>query len=227
MTIHYHGTPISPRSVLQDLAGRHFCVSFADSRDTRWCHDHGQGVMLDNGAFSVWRRGMVPDWTAYYVWTEEWLAYPTTWAVIPDTIDGSESENDALIALWPHGDSGTPVWHLHESIDRLKALCDGWARVCLGSSGEYGLVGSPQWHGRITEAMNEICKSGRVPRWLHMLRGMAAARWGYPFASVDSTDIARNHHLQQNSARRMADLWDSVQCSPLWVKREVQERLFA
>lgn len=24
--------------------------------------------------------------------------------------------------------------------------------------------------------------------WMHMLRGMQAVDWGYPFASVDSTD---------------------------------------
>jgi hypothetical protein len=29
VTLHYHGTPITPRPVLQSLAGRHFCVSFA------------------------------------------------------------------------------------------------------------------------------------------------------------------------------------------------------
>jgi hypothetical protein len=48
-----------------------------------------------------------------------------------------------------------------------------------------------------------------------MLRGMATTRWGYPFASVDSTDIARNHN-RGVPVRQMADQWDSVQCSPYW-----------
>lgn len=49
MTIHYHGTPITPRAVLDTLAGRHFCVSFAAPADVKHCHAIGQSVMLDNG----------------------------------------------------------------------------------------------------------------------------------------------------------------------------------
>ena len=54
--IHYHGTPISPRSELIKMAGKHFCVSFEDHRDTDWCVNHGQSVMLDNGAFSAFTK---------------------------------------------------------------------------------------------------------------------------------------------------------------------------
>jgi hypothetical protein len=43
------------------------------------------------------------------------------------------------------------------------------------------------------QAMNAVCGSGPVPVWLHMLRGMALSGSEYPFASVDSTDIAQNH----------------------------------
>jgi hypothetical protein len=110
---------------------------------------------------------------------------------------------------------------MHESIDRLKSLCDAWERVCIGSSSEYAEVGADKWHRRMTEAMNAICKTGRVPAWLHMLRGMAAAQWGYPFASVDSTDIARNHNRGVPPAR-MADRWDAVQCAPFWQQTAVQ-----
>lgn len=165
------------------------------------------------------------DWFDYYEWSDKWLAYQTTWAVIPDVIMGDDESNDALIKQWPHGQRGAPVWHMHESIDRLKRLCDEWQRVCIGSSAEYKTVGSSQWHGRMCEAMNAICSTGRVPTWLHMLRGMAAAQWGYPFASVDSTDIARNHHRPQNDARRMADIWDAIQCSPYWEQVPAQADL--
>ena len=37
---------------------------------------------------SVWRAGKIADWPAYYAWCERWLDYRTTWAVIPDVIDG-------------------------------------------------------------------------------------------------------------------------------------------
>jgi hypothetical protein len=216
MTIHYHGTPISPRTVLQQLGGRFFCVSHWRPDDVEWCHKHGQGVMLDNGAFSAWRTGKaIEDWRPFYEWAEQWLAYRTSWAVMPDVIEGDEADNDALIAQWPHGNRGAPVWHMHESIDRLARLCDEWERVCIGSSAAYAVVGADIWHGRMTEAMNAICKSGRVPTWLHMLRGMAAAQWGYPFSSVDSTDIARNHN-RGKPVRDMVDRWDSIQCAPFW-----------
>jgi hypothetical protein len=72
------------------------------------------------------------------------------------------------------------------------------------------------------EAMNAICKDGVVPVWIHMLRGMAASRFGYPFASVDSTDIARNHHVN-NNALQMAQIWDSVQCKPRWNAIPIQQ----
>ncbi len=230
MTKHYHGAPITPRAVIEELKGRSFCNSFWRPDNVEWCHLHGQGNMLDNGAFSAWmeamRKGEQPviDWQAFYGWCDKWLAYPTTWAVIPDVIMGSAEENDALITQWPHGQRGAPVWHMHEPIERLKRLCDGWERVCIGSSAEYRIVGSDNWHHRMTEAMNAICQTGRVPTWLHMLRGMNAARWGYPFASVDSTDIARNHN-RKNNAREMADRWDAIQCSPFWEKQYVQANL--
>src|SRR5581483_10759146 len=101
---------------LYDLAGRNFCVSFADTRDIEACHRIGQSVMLDNGAYSFWTSERAPDWDEYMTWAEGWLDYPTTWAVIPDAIDGGEDENDALLVKWFQRGlpKGAPVWHLHE-----------------------------------------------------------------------------------------------------------------
>lgn len=227
MTIHYHGTPITPRKVLETLAGRSFCVSFAEPRDVEWCHRHGQSVMLDNGAFSFWKSGKATDWTAYYIWCEQWLRYQTTWAVIPDVIDGTDRENDRLIRDWPHGQRGAPVWHMHEPIDRLERLCSEWSRVCIGSSGEYATVGDARWASRMDAAMNAICVDGHPPVWLHMLRGMQCSRWRWPFASVDSTDIARNHARGGESrTREMADRWDVLQCPATWERAPIQQSLF-
>ena len=44
----------------------------------------------------------------------------------------------------------------------------------------------------------------------------------YPFASLDSTDIARNHNLPHNNAAAMAKRWDSQQCVARWYRRAVQ-----
>jgi hypothetical protein len=56
----------------------------------------------------------------------------------------------------------------------------------------------------------------RLP-WVHMLRGMQLVKYHWPFASVDSTDVARNHHLPQNSAFKMVRRWDAMQCPAKWI----------
>ena len=161
----------------------------------RLCHQIGQSVMLDNGAFSVWKSQKATNWPKFYDWCDEWLHYPTTWAVIPDVIDAPSQEQDALLNEWPHGDRGAPVWHMDEPIYRLLRLCDEWPRVCIGSTAEYAAVLSPAWQRRMDEAFDEVSARHRRLPWLHMLRGMQLSLKHWPFASVDSTDIAQNHHL--------------------------------
>ncbi len=223
--IHYHGTPITPRERLYELAGRHFCVSYAEPRDVHVCHQIGQSVMLDNGAFSFWRSGKPVDWRGYIEWAEPWLDYPTTWCVIPDVIEGDEDANDRLLTYWftQRLPKGAPVWHLHESLERLRRLAHGYERVCFGSSAEYATIGTDSWHRRVSEAFDTVADlSGRVP-WVHMLRGMAVG-CDYPFASVDSTDIARNHN-RNNTPRLMADRWDGTNPSPYFIRVGTQQSL--
>lgn len=216
MTIHYHGTPITPITALYELAGRCFCVSFAARHDVSRCHAIGQSVMLDNGAFSQWKQGKPTNWPAFYVWAEEWLAYPTTWAVIPDQIDAGSEAQDDLLKQWPFGLKGAPVWHMDEPVDRFVRLCDAWPRVCIGSTSVYAQVLSEPWQRRMDDAFDAIAKRHHFLPQVHMLRGMACSGKRWPFASVDSTDIARNHHLDRNSPRKMADRWDAVQCPSSW-----------
>lgn len=220
MTMHYHGTPITPRSRLLELAGRSFCVSFARPDDVEVCHEIGQSVMLDNGAFSIWRKGGELDVEAYARWVRPWLEHWTTWCVIPDVIDGTERENDLLLARWFQlrlpWDQCAPVWHMHESLERLVRLCRGYSRVCIGSSGAYATVGDDRWHRRMSEAMDALCGDGPAPCWLHMLRGMSQAAGPYPFASLDSTDVAQNHSRAGNTPTGMAQRWDSMQCTKAW-----------
>lgn len=215
MTLHYHGTPVTPRSSLYELAGRNFCVSFAAPRDVEVCHQIGQSVMLDNGAFSFWRGGRELDWPGYYEWAGPWLDFQTTWAVIPDVIDGSEEDNDRLLVHWFQARmrKGAPVWHLHESLERLRRLAHGYERICFGSSGSYRDVGTAGWHRRVSDAFDVIAD---CDVWVHMLRGMSQSGGPYPFASVDSTDVAQNHHLPHKSPRLIADRWDGLQCPARW-----------
>ncbi len=220
--IHYHGTPITPISALLELHGRHFCVSHAAPQDVERCHHIGQSVMLDNGAFSAWKTGKAVNWAGYYQWTDRWLDCPTTWAVIPDVITGSEDDQDNLISQWPHGQRGVPVWHMHESLDRLVRLTHEWPKVCVGSSAQYAKVLSPVWVSRMDAAWNTLSQHHRRPPPVHMLRGMACSGREWPFASVDSTDIARNHHLAHKSPKKMAERWDGVQCPHKWVQTPEQ-----
>lgn len=231
MILHYHGTPITPRAKLLELAGRSFCVSYADPRDVEVCHEIGQSVMLDNGAFSFWRDKARPQppWADYYEWCERWLDRFTTWAVIPDVIDGDEAANDALVADWPFGTRGAPVWHMHESIERLDRLVEDWPLVCLGSSGRYAVLQTPVWRARLAEAMDVACAADGRPRTrLHMLRGLALSGGPYPFFSADSSSIARNHAGNRTRGtapkrpRAMADAIDARQPAPRWHRSPVQ-----
>lgn len=228
MTIHYHGTPITPqRLLIEDMAGAHFCVSYAAPTQVLLCHQVGQGVMLDNGAFSVWKRGLEPDWAGYHDWCDRWLDYPTTWAVIPDVIVGDEDDNRRLMNQWPHGKRGAPVWHMHESFRRLIALLDLYPRVCIGSSAEFAVVMSDPWQRRMDAAWREIGIIFKRTPNIHMLRGLQLIAQRWPFASVDSTDIARNHNRDGNTAAKMRARWDAGQCPPRFVCRGEQMELVA
>lgn len=221
MTMHYHGTPITPLGALYQLSGRCFCVSHIRPEDVRRCHDIGQSVMLDNGAFSKWKSGKATDWPAYYDWCDRWLDYPMTWAVPPDVIDAPSQEQDALLNEWPHGKrQAGPVWHMDEPTYRLCRLVDdGWSRICIGSTAEYAVVLSEAWERRMDETWDQLSQTfGRTPP-IHMLRGMQCSGLRWPFASVDSTDVAQNHNRPQNTPRAMVDRWDAKQCPGKWVPR--------
>ena len=58
-----------------------------------------------------------------------------------------------------------------------------------------------------------------------MLRGMQLSGKHWPFASVDSTDVAQNHNRNQNTAIQMANRWDAMQTPPNWQIRPQQEIL--
>lgn len=223
--IHYHGTPITPIAALFEMNGRHFCVSHAAPSDVERCHQIGQSVMLDNGAFSKWKSGKKTNWPKYYDWCDKYLDYPTTWAVIPDVVEADDVVQDELIRQWPHGQKGAPVWHMHEPIDRLVRLTSEWQKVCIGSSSQYSVVMSELWCMRMDAAWNEMAKRHKRTPWIHMLRGLACSGKRWPFASVDSTDIARNHHLPGKTPRAMAEKWDGQQCPSTWIIQPEQMEL--
>ena len=180
--------------------------------------------MLDNGAFSAWRIGKPTNWPGYYDFCDRWLEYPTTWAVIPDVIDAPSQEQDGLLNEWPFGFRGAPVWHLDEPVVRLLRLAEKWPRICFGSTAQYSKVGSPVWVRKVDEAFEALSSRHRHLPWVHMLRGMQCCEWQFPFASVDSTDVAQNHS-KRGPARMMADKWDAQQCPGTYAKQPIQMML--
>lgn len=178
------------------FSGRHAMVSFAHPDQVYTAAEICQSVVLDNGAFSAWSSGAKLDIEGFFIWAEMWLRHPAVeWALIPDVIDGDEVDNDALLHLAPFNRRGyVPVWHLHESLERLDRLVGEWPRVALGSSGEYKDPGSQRWWSRMAEAMGVACDANGMPRTkLHGLRMLDPVIFSHlPLASADSCNVARN-----------------------------------
>lgn len=237
MTVCYIGTPVTPNSELLTLAGRHFCLSYFNRAKFSLPVMEGiaSGLMLDNGAFSAWRAGIEftdEYWDGYHAWVDPLLDRPTTWAVIPDAILMGSQEQDRLVRRWPHGNKGAPVFHLYEDfiqpVSRLLRLLDEWPRVCIGWAHppKTHPITGPAFGRAMDGVWNEIAKRhARTPN-VHMFRGTQLTQHRWPFASVDSTDIATNHHRPGNTARAMADRWDAAQCPARWEYRHAPADLF-
>ena len=182
------------------FVARHAMVSFEHPGQMAIAAEICQSVVMDNGAFSAWRQGKLYDFDGYGAWVELWHRHPAVeWHVIPDVIDGSEEQNDAMLKGWPFPKaSSVPVWHMHESLDRLKRLM-AWPRVALGSSGDFATVGTDRWWGRMCEAMAVLCDEGGRPRVkLHGLRMLDPGVFSkLPLASADSCNVARNVGIDQ------------------------------
>ena len=238
--IHYHGTPIggTRQDAARFLAGRHALVPFPRKDDLGIVADVCKSFVFDNGAFSVWKRGEVLDVDGYTRWTDDWHKHPGfAWALIPDVIDGDEDANDLLLEQWPSHLDGVPVWHLHESLDRLQRLATDWRMVALGSSGQWASPGTDQWWKRMGAALDAICdEQGRPACKLHGLRMLDPAVFTMlPLASADSTNAAVNGgsisrfgmYTPPTASQRanvIADRIESHNSSPVWV-RETQIEL--
>lgn len=196
MALHYHGLPITPASRLDELAGKHVCISYATARPSniKWAMANAQSIMWDNGAFTFFRQGGRLNVPAFYRWLNRKLGHPN-WAVVPDVIDGSVEEQRELIATWPFDKTlGAPVWHLGLPFDYLLELADNWPRICFGSSGEYWKIGSPAWEQRMDEAFDELARRRRALPWVHGLRMLSKLGDRWPLASADSVNVTRNRH---------------------------------
>lgn len=219
----YHGLPITPNAVLDMLGRRCYCVSYHRPDQIAQAAQIALRLMIDNGAFSAWKQGLVLNaayWREFYEFVAYWLerAPEGSSFVIPDVIDAGTQEQDALLRECPAGLLlyGWPVWHMDEPIYRLLALGGRFGRVCIGSTAEYRMVGSVDWRARMDEVFNALSSSfGTLPE-IHMLRGLQCflPSYDYPFARADSTDIGRNHNRMKRLGERR--MWGIVQKTNRW-----------
>lgn len=246
--LHYHGTPCGAtrEDVARFLSGRHALIPWVRPEDIGTAAEVCQSFCLDNGAFTAWKSGNpITDWSEYFRWCIEWLQHPgCDFAIIPDVIDGTEADNDLLLGKW-HAKvkgslqfMGAPVWHFHESFERLDRLCRHYHRICLGSSGEWPTPGTPSWWGRAAEAMTVCCDDkGRPRAKLHGLRMLDPAIFHrLPLASADSTNAVRNSsnysrfgmYCPPNASTRMSIIAERIeqhQSAAVWVAMSDQPTL--
>lgn len=207
LTIHYHGGPmwgnvdIGEGKVIWcgDVLYRDSCalVSYARPEQLRKVASLSKSLVLDNGAFTFYMRGVVADaahWSGYYALVMAWLSR-IDWFIIPDVIGGGEEENDELLSRVPLNlvSKGVPVWHSNESLGRLGRLADKYERVAIGLCKE----DKPATSKRATKILDNVFNYlflvndyNTKVHGLAMLDGRVIGR--YPFATADSSFVATN-----------------------------------
>lgn len=204
MTTHYHGGPLWGGDELLKALYRDSgaLVSYARPDQIKKIAAIKCKLVLDNGAFSTWRNGgndndlawWIKHWEGYYDFVGEWFSR-IEWFIIPDVIEGTEQENDALIEQVPAWlmSKAVPVWHSDESIERFVRLCERFDRVAVGCCGAHRSIRSAAWKKRMTEAFNAIYVELSLPVKIHGLRMLdGRALIQFPFDSADSTNVAIN-----------------------------------
>lgn len=213
-----HGTPITPRSILELAGNRAYLVNHFTPHDAEWVDENSAWWVGDNGVFPLWQAerkrakekgerfdGVVytqERFDAYVAWCRRWCLEGSgrcKWVAIPDPIGTSTQELDAFLSMWPSDlrDFGVPVYHLDEPIERAVMLLRNFGRLCVGATGEYEIIPSPAFRERMDELFAAVWGAfGLIPP-IHMFRGLQILKpeFDWPITSADSTDRARNHNL--------------------------------
>ena len=207
INVHYHGGPAwgyvdigaTNKVWCGDVLYRDSCalVSYARPEQIRKIAALCRSLVLDNGAFTFYMRGVKADkahWSGYYALLLAWFSR-ICWFIIPDVIGGTEEENDALIAQVPTMfiSKGVPVWHSNESLERLERLCSQFERVAIGLIKEH----KPATSNKATQVLDMVFDFVYVQKQfktklhgLAMLDGRVIGK--YPFATADSSFVATN-----------------------------------
>ena len=236
-----------------------FCVSYWRPDQMELVAKIARRVMIDCGAFSIWQanRRAREKWTkggrvgpepepvivdaafraAYYAFCRFWipLCPPGSFFVIFDSIEEGSQVQDALLDEVPNDllPWAWPVWHMNEPIDRAIILAKRYGHFCIGSTDEFVVVGSPAWRSRMDELFNSLAATFYGPGLppVHMLRGLQCQLpdFDWPFASVDSTNLGRNHNRLNEKAGGLLQLtkqelfqlemdrWERANCPLTWL----------
>jgi hypothetical protein len=208
------------------MAGASFCVSFADPRQVedaiRLVGEDGI-VLLDNGAFTIWRKGSGRiDRVAFWKWANEIQARSRqAIAVVPDVIGGTEEENREEIELALGGLARFPartmgIYHLNESLDQANYVADRFHYFGIGSSGDFDVqTRRAAFRARVIN----LCQAARLrlpgqarAHHIHLMRGLGAAtEVSGLISSADSTNVARNHCRYRGAVDHVRGFADRVE----------------
>jgi len=195
--IKYYGTPITPNIVFDEvMIGRSCLIPFPNPQNLHRAIKLCDKVIVDNGAFTIWRKGGEPHWNKYYDWMQP-FKHNIEFFFITDVIDRTEEENDSLISDYfkRKETRGVPIWHINESFERLERLMDVFDYIAIGSAGEFSQLRTQKWFNQMDKAMRVICDKDGYPKVkIHMLRCLNPDLFlRFPFYSGDSTGLAQNH----------------------------------
>jgi len=198
--IFYHGSYLGGAThiITPFFTGRNFLISMEYPRFSEYVKNQSSGFILDNGAFTLWKKGFGDvDVYKYIDFVKSFDSCDNyDYSFIPDKIDGTEKQNDDYIEKWLnlYGDfKSVPVWHYHESFDRLRLLLASFDMVALGSSGEYATINSVDWKNR-TNKIFEVYRNMNCLTKLHGLRVLNPKIFTqYEYFSGDSSNLGRNN----------------------------------
>lgn len=191
--IHYHVTPIggTNTAVSRIIQSKFALVSYARPDQLNVVLEYCSGFILDNGAYSAWRRGEEMNWDEYAQWVNKISTHPAyQFAILPDVINGTEAENDELLEQHqlPYG---VPVFHQGESFDRLERLAGNYPIIAISSVEKS--IPSISFNSWINAVFQRLTDDLGVPRvkvhGLRMLNPEIFTR--YPFSSADSSYLGQ------------------------------------
>ena len=79
------------RFIDKALTGRNILIPYPRPDNLNRARGLCNNIIIDNGAFTIWRKGGEVDWNLYYDWVEK-IHDRIELFFIPDVIDGTETK---------------------------------------------------------------------------------------------------------------------------------------